>query len=119
MIVSSSTLFHVCRVEINSCINPGKVKVLKWVKYDPQDDATPGGQTDPGPLTSPTSGQKRRRREVPSQEIVCPYEGCGKIFPDMGAIRKHARIHGEKAYQCQYEGCGKVSLEPSWVQLTC
>ncbi|GAQ84506.1 hypothetical protein KFL_001920070 [Klebsormidium nitens] len=101
-------------VETSSSIAPGKIQVLKWVKYDPQDDVSQGtpAQTE-APLTSPTSGQKRRRRETPNQEIVCPYEGCGKVFPDMGAIRKHARIHGEKAYQCTFEGCGKRFVDSS------
>lgn len=47
----------------------------------------------------------------PTTEVLflCSYEGCGKTFIDVGALRKHSHIHGERHYICHYEGCGKVS----------
>jgi hypothetical protein len=46
----------------------------------------------------------------PNTEVlfVCSYEGCGKIFIDAVARRKHAHFHGERQYICHYENCGKV-----------
>jgi hypothetical protein len=46
----------------------------------------------------------------PNTEVLflCTYEGCGKIFIDAGALRKHAHVHGERQYICHYENCGKV-----------
>lgn len=46
----------------------------------------------------------------PTTEVLflCSYEGCGKTFIDVGALRKHAHIHGEKQHVCHFEGCGKV-----------
>ncbi|GJN21287.1 hypothetical protein PR202_gb08752 [Eleusine coracana subsp. coracana] len=46
----------------------------------------------------------------PNTEVLflCSYEGCGKIFIDAGALRKHAHVHGERQYICHYENCGKA-----------
>eukprot|EP00808_Paulinella_micropora_P026212 g29917.t1 len=32
---------------------------------------------------------------------------CSKTFPDANALRKHARIHGDKPHICPEPGCGK------------
>ncbi|KAK6159641.1 hypothetical protein DH2020_003022 [Rehmannia glutinosa] len=46
----------------------------------------------------------------PTTEVLflCSYEGCGKTFIDVGALRKHSHIHGERQYVCHYENCGKA-----------
>ncbi|XP_062219286.1 zinc finger transcription factor YY1-like [Phragmites australis] len=51
----------------------------------------------------------------PNNEVLflCSYEGCGKFFVDVGALRKHAHVHGEKQYICHYENCGKKFLDSS------
>ncbi|PKA47967.1 putative zinc finger protein [Apostasia shenzhenica] len=51
----------------------------------------------------------------PTTEVLflCSYEGCGKIFVDVGALKKHAHIHGERQYVCHFEGCGKKFLDSS------
>jgi len=40
--------------------------------------------------------------------FLCSYEGCNKAFPNEGAYRKHAHVHGERQYACSFPGCGKV-----------
>lgn len=47
----------------------------------------------------------------PTTEVLflCSHEGCGKTFIDVGALRKHAHIHGERQHICPYEGCGRVA----------
>lgn len=46
----------------------------------------------------------------PKTEVLfyCTYDGCGKIFFDDGALKKHTHIHGERQYICHYENCRKV-----------
>lgn len=61
--------------------------------------------------------EKEKARELeaapkpePTTEILflCSYEGCGKTFTDVAALRKHSNIHGERQHVCNYPGCGKV-----------
>ena len=54
--------------------------------------------------------QAEEPKAEPTTEVLflCSYEGCGKTFIDVGALRKHAHIHGERQYVCHFEGCGKV-----------
>lgn len=54
--------------------------------------------------------EEEEQKPEPATEVLflCSYEGCGKTFIDVGALKKHAHIHGEKQHVCQYEGCGKV-----------
>uniref|UniRef100_A0A7N0RFW3 C2H2-type domain-containing protein n=1 Tax=Kalanchoe fedtschenkoi TaxID=63787 RepID=A0A7N0RFW3_KALFE len=67
----------------------------------------------------------------PTTEILflCSFEGCGKTFFDVRALRKHAHIHGERAihfsklkrhflihtgeraYKCPHGGCGKSHMK--------
>lgn len=61
--------------------------------------------------------EKGRELEVapkpePTTEVLflCSYEGCGKTFTDVAALRKHANIHGDRQHICNYPGCGKVLL---------
>ncbi|KAL0843990.1 hypothetical protein Bca101_017236 [Brassica carinata] len=51
----------------------------------------------------------------PTSEILflCSYDGCGKIFFDVSALRKHSHIHGERQYVCHYPGCDKKFVDSS------
>nr|VDC79703.1 unnamed protein product [Brassica rapa] len=51
----------------------------------------------------------------PTSEILflCSYDGCGKIFFDVSALRKHSHIHGERQYVCDYPGCDKKFMDSS------
>ncbi|KAJ4907468.1 putative zinc finger protein [Raphanus sativus] len=51
----------------------------------------------------------------PTSEILflCSYDGCGKIFFDVNALRKHSHVHGERQYVCDYPGCDKKFLDSS------
>lgn len=83
----------------------GKCSLLKWVTEDmlkPQRDKsedTEKGESDP----------------VTDSELLflCSYEGCGKTFIEVGALRKHVQIHGERQYVCHFDGCGKNFLDSS------
>ncbi|KAG1331109.1 Zinc finger transcription factor YY1 [Cocos nucifera] len=78
----------------------GKCSVLKWVTEDM--------------LKTLREKSKEPQAEEPKAEpttevlFLCSYEGCGKSFIDVGALRKHAHIHGERQYVCHFEGCGKI-----------
>ena len=49
----------------------------------------------------------------PPRIYKCHITECGKIFSDIGALRKHTATHGEKQYICTFEGCGKKFLDNS------
>lgn len=46
-------------------------------------------------------------------QYVCPHEGCGKVFKDAGALRKHSHTHGKKNFVCHFEGCGRRFVDAS------
>ncbi|XP_008807673.2 zinc finger transcription factor YY1-like isoform X1 [Phoenix dactylifera] len=83
----------------------GKCSLLKWVTEDM--------------LKTLREKSKEPQAEEPKTEpttevlFLCSYEGCGKTFVDVGVLRKHAHIHGERQYVCHYEGCGKKFLDSS------
>nr|CAD1824613.1 unnamed protein product [Ananas comosus var. bracteatus] len=83
----------------------GKCSLLKWVREDKlkalEEKAEEPKVEEPKP--------------EPTTEVLflCSYEGCGKTFIDVGALRKHAHIHGEKQHVCHFEGCGKKFLDSS------
>jgi len=43
----------------------------------------------------------------------CKYDECGKIFYDIGSLKKHQLTHGERQFICTVEGCGKKFLDNS------
>ncbi|KAJ0261810.1 hypothetical protein HA466_0048570 [Hirschfeldia incana] len=51
----------------------------------------------------------------PNSEILflCSYDGCGKIFFDVSALRKHSLVHGERQYVCDFPGCDKKFVDSS------
>ncbi|KAH7681042.1 Alpha-SNAP protein [Dioscorea alata] len=82
----------------------GKCLLLKWVTEDmmkvlKESEETETKEAEPDPTTEVL--------------FLCSHEGCGKTFIDVGALRKHAHIHGERQHICPYEGCGRKFLDSS------
>ncbi|KAJ4833064.1 hypothetical protein Tsubulata_001038 [Turnera subulata] len=103
-----------------------KTPAVKWFKeWVPQDVVATGGKCSVlrWVTESQLNALKEKAKEPPAVEpepepktevlFLCSYEGCGKIFTDAGALRKHSHIHGERQYVCHYEGCGKKFLDSS------
>ncbi|KAK6156999.1 hypothetical protein DH2020_011247 [Rehmannia glutinosa] len=102
-------------------ITKSKTPAVKWVKeWVPQDVVATGGKCLVlkwvNEATLKALKEKPKEPEVvepepePTTEVLflCSYEGCGKTFIDVGALRKHSHIHGERQYVCHYENCGKL-----------
>ncbi|XP_078441326.1 zinc finger (C2H2 type) family protein isoform X2 [Wolffia australiana] len=83
----------------------GKAMVQKWVREDLLHAMNEK-------LEEP---EQEELEPEPTTEILflCSFEGCGKTFIDVAALRKHSHVHGEKQYICHYEGCGKKFLDSS------
>ncbi|KAL6865302.1 hypothetical protein ACP4OV_016453 [Aristida adscensionis] len=98
----------------------------RWVKqWIPQDLAASGGKCSlfrwirEDRPKSLKENHKVTEVEAPKPEptseilFLCSYENCGKTFVDVGALRKHAHVHGERQYICQEPGCGKKFVDSS------
>jgi quinolinate synthase len=98
-----------------------KAPAVKWIKeWVPQDIVATGGKCHLHKwVTEDTFSrlkEKEKEPDVPEPEpeptteilFLCSYDGCGKTFFDVSALRKHSHIHGERQYVCDQEGCGKV-----------
>ena len=50
---------------------------------------------------------------IPESLIVCPFDGCGRSFPDkMRYYRHKGAVHSEKRFVCQFTGCKyKTSID--------
>ncbi|KAK8966588.1 hypothetical protein KSP40_PGU005995 [Platanthera guangdongensis] len=59
--------------------------------------------------------EQAEQKSEPTTEMLflCTYDRCGKTFAEVGALRKHTHIHGERQYVCPVEGCGKKFLDSS------
>lgn len=98
----------------NTVLNDGKCFLSKWVPEDTVKEP-----------------EERPKEEEPPPEpeyevaFLCRAEGCGRIFTEATAMRRHAQTHtkcpdatklkrnllmhtGEKQFVCSFEGCGKV-----------
>ncbi|KAK4475294.1 hypothetical protein MN116_002364 [Schistosoma mekongi] len=58
----------------------------------------------PGVYGSSNSGTMLRT-------VPCPHKGCGKLFRDNSAMRKHLHTHGPRVHVCAE--CGKAFVESS------
>lgn len=93
------------RVPQDTVLNPGKLRTLKWIP----------GDAIPQLNDLKVSEEEEHETEVELETLyLCSFEGCGRVFTEMPALRKHLHIHGEKQYICHHNGCGKVSLLLVW-----
>ncbi|KAK4792779.1 hypothetical protein SAY86_023214 [Trapa natans] len=83
----------------------GRCSLLRWVT---EDDLKVLKEREKEPNVAEPEPE-------PTTEVLflCSFDGCGKTFIDVGALRKHSHIHGERQYVCHYEGCGKKFLDSS------
>ncbi|VDO68651.1 unnamed protein product [Schistosoma margrebowiei] len=58
------------------------------------------------PVVYGSSNSSNMLRTVP-----CPHKGCGKLFRDNSAMRKHLHTHGPRVHVCAE--CGKAFVESS------
>ena len=58
-------------------------------------------------------GARAAPRLTAEGQFICPFEGCGKVFKDAGALRKHSHTHGKKNFVCHFEGCGRRFVDAS------
>ncbi|GBG91506.1 hypothetical protein CBR_g52462 [Chara braunii] len=89
----------------DTVLNSGKCFVLKWIREDMVAAQKPVAPPPMPAVQSPEHDQ--------GVVYVCAFEGCGKVFTEAAALRKHAHVHGEKQYVCHYEGCGKRFVDSS------
>ncbi|XP_028161806.1 transcriptional repressor protein YY1-like [Ostrinia nubilalis] len=54
---------------------------------------------------------KKPIAETSDRTIACPHKGCGKMFRDNSAMRKHLHTHGPRVHVCAE--CGKAFVESS------
>ncbi|CAN8244687.1 unnamed protein product [Cochlearia groenlandica] len=104
-----------------------KAPAVKWIKdWVPQDIVATGGKCYLRKWVTEDTLKRVKEKEKehdddpepepePTTEVLflCSYEGCGKTFFDVSALRKHSHIHGERQYVCHYQGCDKKFLDSS------
>ncbi|XP_052026554.1 transcription factor YY2 [Apodemus sylvaticus] len=67
--------------------------------------------SDPKQLAEFTSMRPRKPKGDFPRPIACSHKGCGKMFKDNSAMRKHLHIHGPRVHVCAE--CGKAFVESS------
>ncbi|XP_023593057.1 transcription factor YY2 [Trichechus manatus latirostris] len=67
--------------------------------------------SDPKQLAEFTRMKSKRTKEDSPKTIACPHKGCGKMFRDNSAMRKHLHTHGPRVHVCAE--CGKAFVESS------
>ncbi|CAH8382306.1 unnamed protein product [Eruca vesicaria subsp. sativa] len=108
---------------------PPPPPAVRWIKdWIPQDIVATGAKCYLRKWVTEETLKKLKEKEKeptatdvsdpdpePTSEILflCSYDGCGKIFFDVSALRKHSHIHGERQYVCDYPGCDKKFLDSS------
>eukprot|EP01018_Ginkgo_biloba_P034673 Gb_19862 [translate_table: standard] len=104
-------------------LTPQKIPSRKWFKqWVPQETVLNSGKcylskwvTEDNLKALEEKFQVVEQVPEPDFEVVflCSYEGCGRIFTEAGALRKHSQVHQEKQFICNYEGCGRKCLDAS------
>lgn len=67
--------------------------------------------SDPKQLAEFTSMKHRKPKGDYPRPIVCSHIGCGKMFKDNSAMKKHLNVHGPRVHVCTE--CGKAFVESS------
>lgn len=67
--------------------------------------------SDPKQLAEFTSMKPKKPKGDYPRPIVCSHIGCGKMFKDNSAMKKHLNIHGPRVHFCTE--CGKAFVESS------
>ncbi|XP_053773221.1 transcription factor YY2 [Desmodus rotundus] len=89
---------------------PDFSEYMKGKKLPPE--GIPGMDlSDPKQLAEFTKMRPKRPKDNVPRTVACLYTGCGKMFKDIGSMRKHLSIHGPKAHICAE--CGKGFIESS------
>ncbi|XP_012332927.1 transcription factor YY2 [Aotus nancymaae] len=90
--------------------SPDYSEYLKGKKLPPE--GLPGiDLSDPKQLAEFTKMKPKRSNEEPPKTVPCAHSGCGKMFRDHGAMRKHLHVHGPRVHVCAE--CGKAFIESS------
>ncbi|XP_054107535.1 transcription factor YY2 [Callithrix jacchus] len=90
--------------------SPDYSEYLKGKKLPPE--GLPGiDLSDPKQLAEFTKMKPKRSKDDPPRTVPCAHIGCGKMFRDYGAMRKHLHIHGPRVHVCAE--CGKAFIESS------
>lgn len=67
--------------------------------------------SDPKQLAEFTSMKPKKPKGDFPRPVACSHKGCGKMFKDNSAMRKHLHIHGPRVHVCAE--CGKAFVESS------
>jgi transcription factor YY len=69
--------------------------------------------SDPQQLASLAKVRLKRNMDDDDdfKTVSCPHKGCGKLFRDNAAMRKHLNTHGPRVHVCAE--CGKAFIESS------
>ncbi|XP_054437116.1 transcription factor YY2 [Pteronotus mesoamericanus] len=67
--------------------------------------------SDPKQLAEFTKTRPKKPKDDVPRTVACLYTGCGKMFKDISAMRKHLNTHGPRAHVCAE--CGKGFVESS------
>jgi len=88
----------------DTVLNPGKLRTLKWIP----------GDAIPELNDLKVSEEEEHEPEEEYESVyLCSFEGCGKVFTEIAALRKHLHVHGEKQFMCHHKGCGKGFMDSS------
>jgi len=75
--------------------------------------AAPAAQRPRSCLPIPPKPKPKALRQVIPGAYMCTHPGCGKVFSESSALRKHMHTHGEKQFLCTFPGCGKRFVDSS------
>lgn len=111
----------------STVLNSGKCLLSKWVTEDtvkaleerPQEEEPlPEPEYEVaflcrtegcGQIFTEATAMRKHAQQHMEKPLICSNEGRGRKFPDVTKQKKHLLMHsGEKQFVCSFEGCGKV-----------